>query len=161
MPGETAGGNILVVDDSRENLRLLATVLKRGGLHPRPVTSGALAIEAGAISGSDGISLTKIRQRFEARHSNAHSMHERFANATGGAEAVEALELDGAVDFVIEAGLADGQDHLCRDGLFALELAGGFCGADSLFIERRRHAYSTPRSFHRDPETAFVVISHT
>ncbi len=46
MPGETAGGNILVVDDSRENLRLLATVLKRGGLHPRPVTSGALAIEA-------------------------------------------------------------------------------------------------------------------
>ncbi|GAB3070751.1 DnaB-like helicase C-terminal domain-containing protein [Phycicoccus sp. Root101] len=51
-----------------------------------------LAIEAGAIAGSDGISLTKIRQRFEARHSNAHSMSERFANAPGGAEAVAALE---------------------------------------------------------------------
>jgi replicative DNA helicase len=55
-----------------------------------------IAIEAGAIAGTDGVSLTKIRQRFEARHSNAHSMRERFETATGGVEAVPALEGYGA-----------------------------------------------------------------
>src|SRR6478672_2908560 len=51
-----------------------------------------IAIEAGAIAGTDGVSLTKIRQRFEARHSNAHSMRERFETANGGVEAVTAVE---------------------------------------------------------------------
>src|SRR6266704_1899182 len=40
------GGNVLIVDDAPENLRALAAVLRRGGLVPRPVTSGKLAIEA-------------------------------------------------------------------------------------------------------------------
>jgi replicative DNA helicase len=51
-----------------------------------------LAIEAGAIAGTDAIGLTKIRAGFEARHARAHSMEERFANSRGGAEAVRALE---------------------------------------------------------------------
>jgi replicative DNA helicase len=51
-----------------------------------------LAIEAGAIAGTDAIGLAKIRAGFEARHSRANTMEERFANSRGGAEAVRALE---------------------------------------------------------------------
>ena len=51
-----------------------------------------IAIEAGAIAGSDAVSLTKIRAGFEARHSSAHTIGERFAETVGGAEAVRALE---------------------------------------------------------------------
>jgi putative two-component system response regulator len=47
------GSSILVVDDAPENLRLLTSVLKRGGLVPRPVLSGKLAIEAAAIDPPD------------------------------------------------------------------------------------------------------------
>ena len=51
-----------------------------------------IAIEAGAIKGIEGVGLAKIRAGFEARHSRARSMRERFADTVGGAEAVEALE---------------------------------------------------------------------
>jgi len=51
-----------------------------------------LAIEAGAIAGTDAVSLTKIRAGFEARHSATHSIEERFAETVGGAEAVRALQ---------------------------------------------------------------------
>ncbi len=51
-----------------------------------------IAIEAGAIAGTDAIGLTKIRAGFEARHSLAKSMRERFGDTVGGREAVEALE---------------------------------------------------------------------
>src|SRR6476661_3261807 len=51
-----------------------------------------IAIEAGAIAGADAVSLTRIRQGFEARHAGAHSLRERFADTVGGSEAVEALE---------------------------------------------------------------------
>jgi putative two-component system response regulator len=50
---DVRGASILVVDDAAENLRLLAAVLKRGGLVPRPVTSGRLAIEAALIDPPD------------------------------------------------------------------------------------------------------------
>ena len=46
MEGDVQGSKILVVDDSVDNLRLLTAILKRGGLVPRPVTSGRLAIKA-------------------------------------------------------------------------------------------------------------------
>jgi putative two-component system response regulator len=46
---ELAGASVLIVDDTPENLRLLATVLKRAGLVPRPVTSGKFAIEAAVV----------------------------------------------------------------------------------------------------------------
>jgi replicative DNA helicase len=51
-----------------------------------------IAIEAGAIAGTDAVGLAKIRAGFEARHSVAHSMVERFSDTVGGSEAVAALE---------------------------------------------------------------------
>lgn len=47
------GSSVLVVDDVPENLRLLAAVLRRGGLCPRPVTSGRFAIEAAVADPPD------------------------------------------------------------------------------------------------------------
>ena len=46
MANEMEGSSVLVVDDCPEHLRLLGTILKRGGFVFRPVTSGKLAIEA-------------------------------------------------------------------------------------------------------------------
>jgi putative two-component system response regulator len=51
------GSSILVVDDTPENLHLLTSILKRGGLVPRPVLSGKLAIEAAAFDPPDLILL--------------------------------------------------------------------------------------------------------
>jgi putative two-component system response regulator len=53
MSNQKQGNSILVVDDAPENLRLLSTVLRNGGLVPRPVTSGKLAIEAAKIDPPD------------------------------------------------------------------------------------------------------------
>jgi len=53
LSDDVGGSGVLIVDDSPENLRLLAAVLKRGGLVPRPVTSGRLAIEAAVIDPPD------------------------------------------------------------------------------------------------------------
>ncbi|WP_270889906.1 DnaB-like helicase C-terminal domain-containing protein [Pedococcus sp. 5OH_020] len=50
-----------------------------------------IAVEAAAIAGTEAVNLTKIRQGFEARHSKAHSLSERFSGTVGGAEAVAAL----------------------------------------------------------------------
>jgi len=52
--------SVLIVDDIPENLRLLATILGRNGLVPRPVTSGRLAIEA-ALADPPDIVLMDIR----------------------------------------------------------------------------------------------------
>jgi len=40
------GSSVLVVDDSIEHLRRMSAILKRGGLVPRPIANGNLAIEA-------------------------------------------------------------------------------------------------------------------
>ncbi len=53
MEDDVQGSSVLVVDDSPEHLRLLSAVLTRGGLVPRPVTSGRLAIEAAASDPPD------------------------------------------------------------------------------------------------------------
>ena len=53
MADDVEGSSVLIVDDNPENLRLLAAVLKRGGLVPRPVTSGRLAIEAAVADPPD------------------------------------------------------------------------------------------------------------
>ena len=53
MIHDVEGCSVLVVDDAGENLRLLSGVLKRGGLVPRPVLSGRLAIEAAAADPPD------------------------------------------------------------------------------------------------------------
>lgn len=53
MADHLEGMSVLIVDDAPENLRLLSAVLKRGGLVPRPVTSGRLAIEAAVFDPPD------------------------------------------------------------------------------------------------------------
>ena len=50
---DTQGSNVLVVDDAPENLRLLAALLKRGGMIARPVPSGRLAIDAAVADPPD------------------------------------------------------------------------------------------------------------
>jgi putative two-component system response regulator len=50
---EMSTGNVLVVDDAHDNLRLLSTLLKRGGLVPRPVDSGKKALEAAVVDPPD------------------------------------------------------------------------------------------------------------
>ena len=60
MADEVQGSSVLIVDDAPENLRLLAAVLKRGGLVPRPITSGQLAIEA-AVSDPPDLVLLDVR----------------------------------------------------------------------------------------------------
>ncbi len=40
------GSSILIVDDAPENLRVLSNVLRHGGLVPRPIASGKLAMDA-------------------------------------------------------------------------------------------------------------------
>jgi len=57
---DVQGSSVLIVDDAPENLRLLAAVLKRGGLVPRPVTSGRLAIEA-AVADPPDLVLLDVR----------------------------------------------------------------------------------------------------
>jgi putative two-component system response regulator len=47
------GASVLIVDDAADNLRLLAAVVKKGGLVPRPVTSGKRAIEAAVVDPPD------------------------------------------------------------------------------------------------------------
>jgi putative two-component system response regulator len=50
---DTQGSNVLVVDDAPENLRLLASLLKRGGMIARPVPTGRLAIDAAVAEPPD------------------------------------------------------------------------------------------------------------
>jgi putative two-component system response regulator len=57
---DVQGSSILIVDDVPDNLRLLAAVLRRGGLVPRPVASGKLAIEA-ALADPPDLVLLDIR----------------------------------------------------------------------------------------------------
>ena len=46
MATKVEGSSVLVVDDSIEHLRRMSAILKRGGLVPRPIANGNLAIEA-------------------------------------------------------------------------------------------------------------------
>src|SRR3989339_1279048 len=53
MVDRVQGSSVLIVDDDPQNLRLLTAVLGRGGLEPRPVASGRLAIEAAVADAPD------------------------------------------------------------------------------------------------------------
>jgi putative two-component system response regulator len=53
VTGDVQSSSVLIVDDAMDNLRLLAAVLRRGGLVPRPVMSGRLAIEAAVADPPD------------------------------------------------------------------------------------------------------------
>jgi putative two-component system response regulator len=53
VAADLVGRSVLVVDDAPENLRLLAGVLRHGGLVPRPVLSGVLALAAARLEPPD------------------------------------------------------------------------------------------------------------
>ncbi len=60
MAHDVEGNRVLVVDDTPESLRLLGAILKRGGLVPRPVTSGRLALEAAGADPPDLVLLDVV-----------------------------------------------------------------------------------------------------
>jgi putative two-component system response regulator len=102
------GSSILIVDDAPENLRLLAAVLKHGGLIPRPVTSGRLAIEA-AVADPPDLVLLDVRMpemsgldvcRWFKQDERLRSIPIIFLSGLQGADdKVEAFRV-GAVDYV-------------------------------------------------------------
>jgi signal transduction histidine kinase len=57
MPSNNSKGNILIVDDTPENLRLLVGVLNEKGYQTRPVPHGKLAISAAQLNPPDLILL--------------------------------------------------------------------------------------------------------
>lgn len=74
-PAVKTGGNILIVDDTPANLRLLADMLQQSGYEVRPVLSGRLALEAVRAAQPDlvllGINMPvmdgyEVCQRFKA-----------------------------------------------------------------------------------------------
>ncbi len=57
MPSNNSKGNILIVDDPPENLRLLVGVLNEKGYQTRPVPQGKLALSAAQLNPPDLILL--------------------------------------------------------------------------------------------------------
>jgi putative two-component system response regulator len=105
---EGHGKSVLIVDDGVENLRLLTVLLKRGGLVPRPVTSGRLAIEAAVIDPPDLV-LLDVRMpemsgldvcRWFKQDERTQSIPIIFISGLAGTDdKVEAFRV-GAVDYV-------------------------------------------------------------
>ena len=108
MAHDVQGKSVLIVDDAPENLRLLTAVLKHGGLVPRPVTSGRLAIEAAVIDPPDLV-LLDIRMpqmsgvdvcRWFKQDERLRSIPVIFISGLAGIDdKVEAFRV-GAVDYV-------------------------------------------------------------
>jgi putative two-component system response regulator len=57
---EVGANSVLIVDDAAENLQLLVTIVRRGGLVPRPVLSSRLAIQA-AVADPPDLVLLDVR----------------------------------------------------------------------------------------------------
>jgi putative two-component system response regulator len=105
---EVQGKSVLIVDDVVENLRLLTVLLKRGGLVPRPVASGRLAIEAALIDPPDLVLLdvrmpemsgVAVCQWFK-QDERTQSIPVIFISGLAGTEdKVEAFRV-GAVDYI-------------------------------------------------------------
>lgn len=108
MADEVQGKSVLIVDDVVENLRLLTVLLKRGGLVPRPVASGRLAIEAALIDPPDLVLLdvrmpemsgVAVCQWFK-QDERTQSIPVIFISGLAGTEdKVEAFRV-GAVDYI-------------------------------------------------------------
>jgi len=105
---DVQGSKILMVDDSPDNLRLLTAVLKGGGLAPRPVTSGRLAIEAAKADPPDLILLdirmpemsgVEVCQRLKQDERLRDIPVIFISGLQGGEDKVEGFRV-GAVDFV-------------------------------------------------------------
>jgi putative two-component system response regulator len=108
VTNDVQGGNVLLVDDVPENLRLLATILRGGGLIPRPVTSGRLAIEAALIDPPDLVLLDVCMPemsgvevcRWFKQHDRLRDIPVMFVSGLQGTDdKVEAFRV-GAVDYV-------------------------------------------------------------
>jgi len=106
MADSVQGSSVLIVDDDPQNLRLLTTVLGRGGLEPRPVTSGRLAIEAAVADAPDLVSWTSTCRRCPRGRMPVVQADERlrsipiiFISGSRDDDKVEAFRV-GAVDYV-------------------------------------------------------------
>lgn len=108
MADDVQGSSILVVDDAPQNLRLLATVLRRSGLVPRPVASGRLAIEAALADPPDLVLLDitmpemsgfDVCRRFKQDERLRDIPVIFLSGLSGAADKVEALRV-GGVDYV-------------------------------------------------------------
>jgi len=120
------GSSILIVDDVPENLRLLAAVLRRGGLVPRPVASGKLAIEAARADPPDLVLLdirmpemsgVEVCRCFKQDERLKHIPVIFISGLQGTDDKVEAFRV-GGVDYVSkpfhdEEVLARIKTHLC------------------------------------------------
>jgi DNA-binding response OmpR family regulator len=104
------GGNILVVDDMPENLRILAQLLATNGYTARPVRSGQLALEAVTnqppdlilldinMSGTDGY---EVCEQLKAQEDSRHIPVIFVTARTETIDKVRAFGL-GVVDYVIK-----------------------------------------------------------
>jgi putative two-component system response regulator len=102
------GSSVLVVDDDPQSLRLMSAMLERGGLDPRPVTSGRLAIEA-AVADPPDLVLLDARMpgmsgvevcRWLKQDERLRSIPVIFLSGNAGTDdKVEAFRV-GAVDYV-------------------------------------------------------------
>jgi PAS domain S-box-containing protein len=107
---DVQGSNVLIVDDAPESLRLLGGILRRGGLQPRPVTSGRLAIEAAAADPPDLVLLDVLMPEMSGlevcrqfkQDPRLHDVPVIFISALQGS------------DDKVEAFHAGGVDYICK-----------------------------------------------
>lgn len=102
------GASVLIVDDVEEQLHLLAAVLRRRGLVPRPVPNGQLALDAALLEPPDlvlldvempGLSGLEVCRRFK-EHPRLRDIPIIFLSShTGTDDKVEALRA-GGVDYL-------------------------------------------------------------
>jgi PAS domain S-box-containing protein len=107
---EVKGSNVLVVDDAPESLRLLCTILKRGGFVARPITSGRLAIEAASMDPPDLVLLdVRMPEMSGLEVCRRFKQDQRLSNIP----IIFISALEGADD-TVEAFRAGGADYVCK-----------------------------------------------
>jgi len=108
VPGDLAGRSVLVVDDDPETLRLLAAILRRGGLQARTAASGELALLAAALDPPDlvlvdvdrpAMSSLEVCRRFQ-RDEPLRRIPIIFVSRSRGTDDKVAAFRAGAVDYV-------------------------------------------------------------
>ena len=110
VANELEGSSILVVDDCPEHLRLIGTILKRGGFVSRPVTSGRLAIEAASTDPPDLVLLdVRMPEMSGLEVCRTFKQDSRLRDIP--VIFISALE---SVDDKVEAFRAGGDDYVCK-----------------------------------------------
>ena len=110
MTDDVQGSSVLIVDDATESLRLLGAILKRGGLVPRPVTSGKLAIEAAAADRPDLVLLDVLMPEMSGLEVCRHFKQDQRLRD------VPIIFIIGlqAADDKVEGFRAGGVDYICK-----------------------------------------------